>query len=288
MKRILLLMILTFCSCQLFSQKLLVSWSQQNIENYTKEMYDDAQKLTSSQLIAKNLNDKSWSNVFLTLNASVNNYSKDTSYLKELALQIPNNKQTILEGTSRLIIWDRIVSGDIVFEGKGLVIENDLYSVGGRANQILQSLTKKNFGFVNIHSPEKELKAIKEKWLKFLSNKPADEYKPVQYKNAKIPEISSLTAVHALIISLQDNPKKEQITKNCLKQVYNLDEMPKEKTSPANYCNPDTYTFSYLGLLFGDKKFDETKDAKWWQNFWESNHDKLAWNDEKGIYEVAK
>jgi hypothetical protein len=287
MKRILLLMILTFCSCQLFSQTLLVSWSQQNIENYTKEMYDDAQKLTSSQLLVKNINDKSWSNVFLTLNASVNNYSKDTSYLKELALQIPNNKQTILEGTSRLIIWDRIVSGDIVFEGKGLVIDNDLYSVGGRANQILQTLTKKNFGFVNIHSGEKDLKAIKEKWLKFLSNQPVDEYKPVQYKNTKIPEISSLTAVHALIISLQDNPKKEQITKNCLKQVYNLDEMPKEKTSPANYCNPDTYTFSYLGLLFGDKKFDETKDAKWWQNFWESNHDKLAWNDEKGIYEVA-
>jgi hypothetical protein len=62
--------------------------------------------------------------------------------------------------------------------------------------------------------------------------------------------------------------------------------MPKEKGSSASYCNPDTYTFSYLGMLFGDKTFDETKDAKWWQKFWDTNHDKLVWNDESGIYKV--
>ncbi|MEO6851026.1 MAG: hypothetical protein ABI166_10355, partial [Mucilaginibacter sp.] len=179
-------------------------------------------------------------------------------------------------------------NGDIIFEGKGLVFDNDLYQVGGRANQILQNLTDKNFGFVNIHSSQKELEELKEKWLKFLSNAPVEEYKPTQYKNAQIPEISSLNAVQALIISLQDNSKKEQIIKNCLKKVYNLDEMPKEKGSSASYCNPDTYTFSYLGLLFGDKKFDETKDAKWWQSFWKRNHDKLVWNDDKGIYEIGK
>jgi hypothetical protein len=64
--------------------------------------------------------------------------------------------------------------------------------------------------------------------------------------------------------------------------------MPKEKGSQESLCNPDTYTFSYLGMLFGGQKFDETKDAKWWQNFWETNHNKLVWNDDKGIYEVNK
>lgn len=39
-------------------------------------------------------------------------------------------------------------------------------------------------------------------------------------------------------------------------------------------------------MLFGDKKFDETKDAKWWKNFWDTNHGKLFWNSETGIYEV--
>lgn len=288
MKKKLFLILLTLCSYNSFSQKLLTSWSQQNIENYTKEMYDEAQKLTSSELLSKNLNDKTWSAVFLTLNASVNNYSKDSNYLKELANQISNSKETQLQGTSRLIIWDRIISGDIIFEGKGLVIDNDLYKAGGRANQILQNLTNKNFGFVTLNSSEKELEELKNKWLYFLSDKPVEEYKPIEYKNAKIPEISNIAAIQALIFSLQDNSKKQQITKNCLKKVYNLDEMPKEKGSSASYCNPDTYTFSYLGMLFGDKKFDETKDAKWWQNFWETNHNKLVWNNDKGIYEVKK
>ena len=70
--------------------------------------------------------------------------------------------------------------------------------------------------------------------------------------------------------------------------VYKLDEMPKEKGSPASYCDPDTYTFSHLAMLFGDKTFDASKDAKWWQNFWEINHNRLVWNDDKGIYEVDK
>jgi hypothetical protein len=280
------LLLLTLCSYSSFSQRLLTSWSQQNIDNYTKEMYDEAQKLTESELLTKNLNDKSWSAVFLTLNASINNYSKDSTYLKALAEQVANNTETKLEGTSRLIIWDRIITGDITFEGKGLVVDNDLFKVGGRANQILQNLTKKNFGFVTINSTSNELEELKSKWLKFLTNNAVEEYKPVEYKKSKIPEISSLTAVHALIISLQGNSKKDFITKSCLKKVYKLDEMPKEKGSSASYCNPDTYTFSYLGMLFGDKTYDETKDAKWWQNFWDTNHNKLAWNSESGIYEV--
>ena len=288
MKKIILLILVTFICYNSYSQKLLTSWSQSNIENYTKEMYDEAQKLTSTELLSKNLNDSSWSAVFLTLNASINNYSKDTNYLKELSNQVTNKKETKLEGTSRLIIWDRIISGDIIFEGKGLVIDNDLFKVGGRANQILQNLTNKNFGNVNIHSTDKELENLKSNWLDYLLNKSIEEYKPIENENAKIPEISSLNAVQALIISLQDNSAKELITKNCLKNVYKLDEMPKEKGSSASYCNPDTYTFSYLGMLFGDEKFDETKNAKWWLTFWKTNQNRLIWNNELGIFELKK
>ncbi len=288
MKRsILLIFILSFCH-NLYSQRRLVSWSQSDIENYTKVMYDEAQKLTSTELLSKNINDKNWSSIFLTLNASVNNHSKDTLYLKKLASQITNTKETSLEGTSRLIIWDRIISGDIIFEGKGLVIDNDLFKVGGRANQFLQSLTNKNFGYVRINSTDRELQNLKNRWLNHLLNKPAKEYKITEFKNAKIPEISSLNAVEALIISVQENQAKKLITKNCLKSVYKLDKMPKDKDSSANYCNPDTYTFAYLSMLFGNEKVDETKDAKWWLSFWTKNKDRLTWNNDLGIYEVQK
>ncbi|PWL40489.1 hypothetical protein DKG77_00835 [Flagellimonas aquimarina] len=251
-------------------------------------MYDKAQKLSSTELLSKNISDKSWSAIFLTLNASVNNYAKDTIYLKKLANQITNVTETKLEGTSRLIIWDRIISGDIIFEGKGLVIDNDLFKVGGRANQLLQNLTKKNFGYVSINTTEKELENLKNKWLDYFLNKSVEEYKSTEFQNAKISEISSLNAVEALIISLQDNSAKRLITKNCLKNVYKLDKMPKDKSSSANYCNPDTYTFGYLGMLFGNEKIDETKDSKWWLSFWTKNKDGLTWNKDLGIYEVQK
>lgn len=288
MNRIILFLLITFFYHNSYSQRRLVSWSQSNIENYTKEMYDKAQKLSPTELLSKNISDKSWSAIFLTLNASVNNYSKDTVYLKELANQITNVTETKLEGTSRLIIWDRIISGDIIFEGKGLVIDNDLFKVGGRANQLLQNLTNKNFGYVSINTTEKELENLKNKWLDYLLNKSVEEYKPTEFQNAKISEISSLNAVEALIYSLQNNSAKRLITKNCLKNVYKLDEMPKDKSASANYCNPDTYTFGYLGMLFGNEKIDETKDSKWWLSFWTKNKDGLTWNKDLGIYEVQK
>lgn len=283
-----ILAILMFTTSISYSQKLLLSWSQQTIENYDKKMFDEAQKLTSAELITKNLNDVYWSEVFLTLNASLNNYSKDTAYLIALANQLTNKTETKLKGTSRLIIWDRIITGDIIFEGKGLMFENDLFTVAGRANQILQTLTKKNFGFVNISTTDKELEDLKNKWLDFLLNKPVEEYKSPEFKNAKIEEISSLNCVHALIISLQENQIKEQITKKCLKNLYQLDELPKDKDSPAKLCNPDTYTLGYLAILFGFNKSDEPKDAKWWLKFWNENGKNLIWNSEKGFYEINK
>lgn len=288
MKYFVLFVMLLLCSSNVFGQKLLMSWSQQNIENYTIEMYNSAQKLSSKELLVKNLHDESWSEAFLTLNASLNNYTKDTVYLTELAKQITNNKETKLKGTSRLIIWNRITSGDIIFEGKGLVMDNDLFTVAGRANQILQSLTKKNFGFVTTTTTNKELTTLKSKWLNFLSKKTITEFKPSEFKNAKIAEVSTPDAVEALIASLQESPAKTEIIKKCLKNIYNLDEMPKDKTSSAVYCNPDTYTLSYLGMLFGDEKTDETKNANWWKAFWDKNQNNLLWNAEKGFYEIKK
>ena len=133
-----------------------------------------------------------------------------------------------------------------------------------------------------------ELEILKNKWLDYLAGKEVTEYKKIEYKNSKIEEISSLRAVEALIISIQENPTKTLITKNCLKNVYQLDKMPDDKSSSANYCNPDTYTYGYLGMLFGDEKINKKKDSKWWLDFWTENQDKLRWNNESGIYKVEK
>ncbi|MDC8004097.1 hypothetical protein POV27_08530 [Aureisphaera galaxeae] len=276
---------LVFLSNSAISQSRLVSWSQSNIENYTKEMYDKAQKLTTDELLEKNLNDIYWSEVFLTLNASVNNYANNTEYQKQLAKQITNQKETKLEGTSRLIIWDRIISGDIIFEGKGIVIDNDLYKVCGRANQLLQNLTGKNFGNVNINSTSSELESLKKKWLDYLTGKEITEYKKTEHKNSKIEEISSLEAFEAIIISVQPRDEKDRITAQCLKNIYGLDEMPDNPGSEA-YCNPDSYSFAYLAMLVGDEPLDKTKDSEYWKEFWNKNKNALTWDDEKGYFVI--
>lgn len=271
-----------------YSQRILLSWGQQTIENYTHEMYDEAQLLTTKELLEKNLNVNSWSEVFLLLNASLNHHSNDSIYMKELTKQLTNMKETKLSGTSRLIIWERIVNGDIIFEGKGLLFENDLFTVSGRANQLLQSLTNKNFGYVNMYSTPDELEILKEKWIGYLNNESVEEYVPRIYENAKISEVSSPIAVEALIVSLKENQKKNQIIEHCLKYIYGVNEMPISKDSPETNCNPDKYVFAYLAMLFGDEKVDESKDSKWWLDFWIKNKSKMEWNTAKGSYEIIK
>ncbi|WP_430611763.1 hypothetical protein [Flavobacterium sp. JP2137] len=284
MKKLIPILVLVFSYEISYSQKVLASWSQQNIENYTKAMYDEAQKLTAQELVQKNLTDQSWSAVFLTLNASLNNYLKDKDYLSALTRQLTDNTVTKLQGTNRLIIWERITTNDIVFEGKGLVMDNDLFTVSGRANQILQNLTNKNFGYVTPDSTKEDLELLQKKWSSYLADQPVDQYTAAVYQGAKIPEICSLQAVHALVVSLQANPAKDSITSRCLDTVYGLEQMPAVKGNPASFCNPDTYTYAYLGMLFGDDEMDETKNATWWLNFWTANRDKLVWNSERGIY----
>jgi hypothetical protein len=279
---ILLLLVLNKAFCQ----SILVSWSQQNIEGLTKEKYDEAQHLSVEQLVEKNLKDASWCDVFLTLNASVNNYRDNKLYLEKAVNQITVDQEVKLIGTSRLIIWDRIVSNDILFEGKGLVIHNDLFKVSGRANEILQNLTGKNFGYVTSYSSKKDIVELRKRWMDYLSNKEIKEIIPAIQPNAKIAEISSLSAFHAMIVSLNDNPKKNEIVKKCLNNIYQLEKMPDDEASPAQYCNPDRYTFAYLSMLIGDDKFDKSKDAKWWNAFWSKNKNNLSWNSSRGFYEV--
>ena len=286
MKKIVFIVMLVCCFSETYSQKMFMSWGEKDIEGWTEEKWELSQKLTKSQLLDMNLTAESWSDFFAILNASINNYKTNQEYLNDLVEQITDMTETILKGTGRLIIWERIISGDIIFEGKGLIIENDIFKVSGRANQLLQNLTNKNFGYVSINSTEKELLELKNKWLGFLANKPVAEYKEPEFKNAKMDKISSLKAFNALVVSLKSNPQKEEIIKNCLKNVYNLDEMPKDKSSSAIYCNPDNYTFFYLAMLIGDKNYDENKNSEWWQNFWNKNKDRLVWNTKKGYYEV--
>tara|TARA_R110002096_G_scaffold16898_8_gene57863 strand:+ start:3363 stop:3620 length:258 start_codon:yes stop_codon:yes gene_type:complete len=53
-----------------------------------------------------------------------------------LVAQLTNGKETKLAGTKRLIVWERITSGEILFEGMGREIDDDVFRVAGRANWV--------------------------------------------------------------------------------------------------------------------------------------------------------
>jgi hypothetical protein len=267
---------------------ILVSWSPNNLQGMTREKFENAKTWSIKDILQKNLEVKTWSDAYLLLVAALPN-KDDKNFKEELIKQIINNAEVKLQSTSQLIIWERITSGDILFEGKGIQIDDDLFKVAGRANFILRNITNHNFGIVGIHSTTDELASLQTKWMDFLQGKEAAQYKnPFETSVKGVSEIRSLQAFEALIYSLKPSAEKDTLTKRCLKQIYQLDKMPTVKGSSPTYCNPDTYTFSFLGILIGEKARDEKKDHAWWMKWWQENGKKLSWNKEKGIFEVRK
>jgi hypothetical protein len=236
-----------------------------------------------SNRLAGNLTAASWPDVYhLLLGADA--HKADKVFLRKLSEQLTNRTERKLAKTSRLIVWKRITSGDIQFEGKGLQVDDDLFTVAGRANWILRTLTKKKFGYVLPEADETSLKSLQSRWRSWLDGESvaevADPY-PTAVKG--LEEIRSLAALEALIVSLQPGEAKERVTKKCLSLVYHLDELPADPTSQARYCSPDTYTAGYLPELTEEK---ESHDAAWWGKWWAAHGKHLRWNPETGKFAV--
>jgi hypothetical protein len=288
MPRQFLLIIALLVSFSAAADGILVSWSPSNLTGMTKEKFDDAKTWTTSDILTRNTAAASWPDTYLLLVAA-SQHKEDKNFIRDLIKQITDGTEVKLQLTSRLIIWERITKGDILFEGKGMQVDDDLFKVAGRANFILRNITKSNFGLVALTSSPGDLSDLQSRWMAYAEGKnPAPYQDPYETKDKGLSEIHSLHALEALVASLKPSPEKEALTKACLKKIYQLDEMPKEKGSSASYCDPDTYTFSYLAILTGDKKYDEKKNYEWWLKWWQDNKNKLTWNKEKAIFEVSK
>jgi hypothetical protein len=273
------------CSLHAFADGILISWSATNLDGMTKERFEVAQKWKTNEIIAKNLSVTSWPDAYLLLVASMQRKT-DKALINGLIQQLGDKTSVKLQYTSRLIIWERIITGEILFEGKGMQIDDDLFSVAGRANFILRNITNNNFGLVDMTPTTEELTALQQKWTDYANAKFVEQYEnPYDTDKEGLEEIRSLTAFEALIVSLKPSAEKETLTKNCLRKMYALDELPKEKGNPATYCSPDTYTMMYLVTLIGDKGYDD-KSYEWWTKWWADNKSKLTWNKEKGHFEL--
>ena len=262
---------------------ILISWSPGDVPGITEESFNAAKSLAPEEVPKKNLTVSSWPEAFLLM-VSANQHKGNQPLLKALALQLTNNTKADLKATNRLIIWERITSGEIQFEGKGYQVSDDLFTVSGRANWMLRNLSKKNFGYVKPTTSAEDLTKLQQIWLRWLSGEQVEDVQEMYVSSRKgLEEIRSPEALEALINSLKPTKEKEKLTVDCLKRIYKVDKLPDDPNAPASLCNPDKYTHNYLSVISGVK---DKHDYSWWNSWWTSNKTNLKWNPEKGEFEV--
>jgi len=262
---------------------ILLSWSMREVPALTEKSFNEAKQWSSEQIAQKNLTVSSWTDAFLLMIAATPR-KDEKQLLSSFASQLTNSKKTTLTGTNRLIIWERITSGEILFEGKGYQVDDDLFTVAGRANWVLRGLTKKNFGIVRPSSSSDDLTKLQQKWTRFFDGETVDEYKNIFETTEKgLSEIRSLSALQALIVALKTSEPKDSLTKGCLQKLYKIDKLPSDPSSPASMCSPDTMTHTYLKVI---TDIVDKHDYDWWKAWWDKNQTKLDWKSEKGKFEV--
>jgi hypothetical protein len=74
-----------------------------------------------------------------------------------------------LQNTADLIIWDRIGSGDLKFFGHGGGMQEDIFTIAGRASWILNELTGEEFAVVHGSMTEVKAKEYKRLWTEYIN-----------------------------------------------------------------------------------------------------------------------
>ena len=113
----------------------------------TKRRWEAATNRTQAELLKLNRELKTWPEACEVVSGA-KEYAGNAEFLAQVAEQLTDSTLTRLESTYRLIQWDRIRSGDLVFPGRGFVVYDDVFTVAGRANWILRTVTETSFGYV--------------------------------------------------------------------------------------------------------------------------------------------
>ncbi|GAA4384580.1 hypothetical protein GCM10023186_27010 [Hymenobacter koreensis] len=84
--------------------------------------------------------------------------------IPQLINRLTNATKVGLENSFDLIIDERIKSGELESWGHGGVVEDDLFTIAGRANFLLRRITDEDFGHVSMYSSANELRRLQQKW----------------------------------------------------------------------------------------------------------------------------
>ncbi|MBL4704950.1 MAG: hypothetical protein JKY54_10535 [Flavobacteriales bacterium] len=81
-----------------------------------------------------------------------------------LVTRLSMKKKVGLINTADLIIWDRISTGDLEFYGHGAGMQEDIFTIAGRASWILNELTGEEFAVVHGSLSEEQAEEYKRQW----------------------------------------------------------------------------------------------------------------------------
>lgn len=73
-----------------------------------------------------------------------------------------------LKNTGDLIIWERFLSGDLKFYGHGGGMQEDIFTIAGRASWILNELTGESFAVVHADLTEAQAIEFKRLWVDYV------------------------------------------------------------------------------------------------------------------------
>lgn len=74
-----------------------------------------------------------------------------------------------LENTADLIIWERNGTGELEFYGHGGAIEEDIFTIAGRASWILNEMTGERFAVVHGNMSEIQALEFKKLWTSYIN-----------------------------------------------------------------------------------------------------------------------
>jgi len=264
---------------------ILMSWSPQQLRGMTEQKWEAAKRESVEDVLEANKAAATWPDAYLCL-VGASQHTDDKTLLLGLVSQLTDATERSLTDTNRLIVWERITTGEILFEGEGIQIEDDVYTAAGRANWILRSVTKKNFGYVKPKPSVESLHGLQATWIRWLAGEDVQEYStPFPSAGKGLEEIRSLAALEALIVSFKPSTEKNRVTSDCLRNVYHLDKLPTEPDAPGRLCSPDPWIRTYLAKL---TDVPEEHDATWWSAWWQENKSVLNWDSGTARFEVRK
>lgn len=261
----------------------LISWGADDLEGMSDRRWKRATQRSSAEVLALNKSASTWPEAYEVL-LGANEHREDRQFLTKLAAQVVESHPTALTKTSKLIIWERISSGQIRFEGRGYQVNDDLFALGGRANWVLRSITQKTFGYITPSSTRDDIEVIRGSWDAYISGDEPEQYQHAHTSEVEgLEELRSLAAVEALVVSLSPNGAKERVTNDCLRRVYGLDSLPSDPHSFAHMCDPDVYAKTYLSKI---TDVPDLHSYEWWADWWQAHKGALRWNSTTARFEV--